>query len=96
MPPLVWLQMRGFSASDQRERYQPFNLLILAFAASAMLLIGKLDRELLLYASLSIPFTLFGAFLGVRCFKGISEAGFRQAVLLLLLISGTVIAAQSF
>lgn len=92
--PLVWLQMRGFAAKAQRERYQPFNLLVLTFASAAMLVIGKLDRELLVYAAISIPFTLLGAFLGVRCFKGISEARFRQAVLLLLLISGAIIVAQ--
>ncbi|MEL0437820.1 sulfite exporter TauE/SafE family protein [Phycobacter sp. K97] len=93
--PLVWLQLRGFSASAQRERYQPFNLLVLAFAAGAMLLIGKLDKELLIFAAVSVPFTLIGAFVGVRAFKGVSDKGFRKAVLLLLLISGAAIVVQS-
>lgn len=93
--PLVWLQLRGFSANEQRERYQPFNLLVLAFAAGAMLLIGKLDQELMFFAAISAPFTLIGAFVGVRAFRGISDAGFRRAVLLLLLISGGLIVVQS-
>jgi uncharacterized membrane protein YfcA len=93
--PLVWLQLRDFSGSEQRERYQPFNLLVLAFAAAAMLLIGKLDDELLIFAAVSVPFTLIGAFVGVRAFRGVSDRVFRKAVLLLLLISGGVIVAQS-
>lgn len=93
--PLVWLQLRGFSANEQRERYQPFNLLVLAFAAGAMLLIGKLDQELMFFAAVSTPFTLIGAFVGVRTFKGVSDAGFRRAVLFLLLISGGLIVVQS-
>lgn len=93
--PLVWLQLRGFAAKAQRERYQPFNLLVLACATGAMLWIGKLDQELLLYAGVSIPFTLLGAFLGVRCFNGTSDESFRRAVLVLLLISGALIVIQS-
>lgn len=93
--PLVWLQLRGFSASEQRERYQPFNLLVLAVAAGAMLLIGRLDEELLIFAAVSVPFTLIGAFVGVRAFRGMGDAGFRRAVLILLLASGGAIVAQS-
>lgn len=93
--PLVWLQLRGFSARQQRARYQPFNLLVLAFASVAMLVIGKLDGELMIYAAISAPFTIIGTLVGVRAFKGVSDLRFRQAVLLLLLISGGIILAQS-
>lgn len=92
--PLVWLQLRGFSALQQRARYQPFNLLVLASASLAMLVIGKLDGELLIYATIAAPFTVLGTLLGVRTFKGVSEESFRRAVLLLLLISGGLILAQ--
>ena len=93
--PLVWLQLRGFSAREQRARYQPFNLLVLGFASLAMLVIGKLDGELMIYAAISAPFTIIGTLVGVRAFKGVSDLRFRQAVLLLLLISGGIILAQS-
>jgi uncharacterized membrane protein YfcA len=92
--PLVWLQLRGFSAREQRARYQPFNLLVLAFASLALLVIGKLDGELMIYVAISTPFTIIGTLLGVRAFKGVSENSFRRAVLLLLLISGGIILAQ--
>lgn len=92
--PLVWLQLRGFSAGQQRARYQPFNLLVLGFASLAMLVIGKLDSELMIYAAISAPFTIIGTLFGVRAFRGVSDARFRQAVLFLLLISGAIILAQ--
>jgi uncharacterized membrane protein YfcA len=92
--PLIWLQLRGFSPKEQRERYQPFNFLILAFASTGLLVLGKLDKELLILVAVTIPFTLIGAFLGVRTFKDISDEGFRRAVLFFLLISGGIILAQ--
>ena len=92
--PLIWLQLRGFSARQQRARYQPFNLLVLAFASVAMLVIGKLDSEVMIYVAISAPFTIIGTLLGVRAFRGVSDAHFRRAVLLLLLISGAIILAQ--
>ncbi len=92
--PLVWLQLRGFSPHQQRARYQPFNLLVLGFASVAMLVIGKLDSELMIYAAISAPFTVIGTLFGVRAFTGVSDARFRQAVLFLLLISGAIILAQ--
>ena len=60
-----------------------------------MLVIGKLDGELMIYAAISAPFTIIGTLAGVRTFKGVSDLRFRQAVLLLLLISGGIILAQS-
>ncbi|MEP2717568.1 sulfite exporter TauE/SafE family protein [Pseudophaeobacter sp.] len=92
--PLVWLQLRGFSARQQRARYQPFNLLVLGFASFAMFVIGKLDGELMIYIGISTPFTVLGALLGVRAFKSVSEESFRRAVLFLLLISGAIILTQ--
>jgi uncharacterized membrane protein YfcA len=93
--PLVWLQLNKLSPSEQRERYQPFNLLVLCFATVAMALIGKLDEELLSYALVSVPFSLVGAVIGVRAFVGVSEQAFRNSVLALLLFSGIVIVAQT-
>lgn len=93
--PLVWLQLNRLSPQEQRERYQPFNLLVLCFATAAMALIGKLDAELLSYALVSIPLSLIGAAIGVRAFIGVSEDVFRGSVLVLLLFSGAVIVVQT-
>lgn len=93
--PLVWLQLKQLSSADQRARYQPFNLFILILSAVAMVVVGKVDAELLTYAAVAIPFSLLGAVVGANMFLSISEKRFQQAVLLLLVTSGCIIVVQS-
>ena len=93
--PLVWFQLNKLPSTEQRARYQPYNLLILCLAAIAMAGIGKLDAQLLSYAAVAVPFTLVGAAIGVKAFLGISEQAFQRSVLLLLFASGSIIVAQT-
>ncbi|MEP2532732.1 sulfite exporter TauE/SafE family protein [Shimia sp.] len=93
--PMIWLQVNKLSSAEQRARYQPFNLLILGFAAVAMGFVGKFNAALLPYALIAVPFSLLGAFIGVRAYVGVSENTFRQIVLGLLFLSGCVIVAQT-
>jgi len=93
--PLVWLQLKRLSPAEQRARYQPFNLLILVLAAAAMLVLGKFDAEVMGFAALAIPFSLLGAVVGANMFLAVSDAVFQRAVLLLLMVSGGFIVAQS-
>ncbi|SPJ28275.1 sulfite exporter TauE/SafE family protein [Falsiruegeria mediterranea] len=93
--PLIWLQLKRLSPADQRARYQPFNLFILMLSAIAMVVVGKVDTELMAYAGVAIPFSLLGAVVGANMFLSISEKAFQRAVLLLLIVSGCVIVVQS-
>ncbi len=93
--PLIWLQLKRLSPLDQRARYQPFNLFILMLSAVAMVAVGKVDVELIIYAGVAIPFSLLGAVVGANMFLSISEKGFQRAVLLMLMISGCFIVSQS-
>lgn len=93
--PLVWLQLNKLSSTEQRARYQPFNLLILGFATIAMALIGRLDAQLYPYAIVALPCSLVGAAIGVRAFLGVSTQVFQRAVLGLLLVSGSIIVCQT-
>lgn len=93
--PIVWLQLRGGPAADQRAVYQPFNLVVLAMAAAAMALAGRIDREVLTIAAACVPLSLAGAWLGVRSWRRASEALFRRVVLGLLLASGVALVAQT-
>lgn len=93
--PLIWLQLNKLSPTAQRERYQPFNLLVLGFATVAMGLIGKLDMALLTFALVAVPCSLIGAAIGVRVFVAMSEQLFQRAVLALLFLSGCAILAQT-
>ncbi|PSL21958.1 sulfite exporter TauE/SafE family protein [Shimia abyssi] len=93
--PLIWLQVNKLTSAEQRARYQPFNLLILCFAAVAMAFVGKFNAALLPYALIAVPFSLFGAFVGIRAYVGVSEDMFRRVVLGLLFLSGCAIIGQT-
>ena len=89
--PLIWLQLRGGTADEQRATYQPFNLLVLSTAAAAMALAGRVDGAVLTMVAVCLPGTLAGAWLGARSYRLVDEATFRLVVLGLLLVSGTVL-----
>ncbi len=93
--PLVWLQMRGGPSAGQRAVYQPFNLVVLGLAAAGMAVSGALDARVLTLAGLCLPVTLGAAWLGTRAYAFVGETGFRRAVLVLLLVSGTALIAQA-
>lgn len=60
-----------------------------------MVVVGKVDTELMAYAGVAIPFSLLGAVVGANMFLSISEKASQRAVLLLLIVSGCVIVVQS-
>lgn len=93
--PLIWLQLRGYTATQQRERYQPFNFLVLGLSGLAMALIGRIDMTVLYYTAISIPFTVVGVLIGLRVYIGISDRTFRNVVLGFLTVSGIAIVLQS-
>lgn len=93
--PLVWLQLRGGSSTEQRAVYQPFNMVVLGLASAGMAISGQIDSPVLAVAALCLPVTLLGAWIGARAYTGVSEATFRRVVLALLLCSGTILVGQS-
>lgn len=93
--PVVWYQMVGLSPAEQRARYQPFNLAILALSTVSMLAFGQLTPDVLRLSLLSMPVVVIGALLGLWMFERVTARGFKRAVLTLLLISGCMILTQA-
>lgn len=93
--PLIWLQLRGGPSADQRAVYQPFNLIVLAIAGAGMAMAGRVDGAVLQSLLLAVPGTALGAWCGARLYRRASEATFRRVVLALLLVSGTLLVAES-
>lgn len=92
--PLIWLQLHQVPVGEQRARYQPFNFLIIGLATLTMLVIGKLNAEVLQLAIIAVPFAVAGAIIGVKAYVGVSEQTFKRVVLILLFASGCAIIAQ--
>lgn len=94
--PIVWLQLRGGPSIGQRAIFQPFNLVVLSFAALGMALAGLVDSRVLTLAVLATPLTILGSWLGARVYLKVSEQTFRRVVLALLLLSGSLLVADAF
>ncbi len=95
--PLIWLQLTNRDATTDAHRaiYQPFNLVILGLAGIGMAVAGQITADVLLIATLSLPATLIGSWIGARLYKRISMDRFRRLVLTLLLLSGALLIAQA-
>lgn len=92
--PIIWLQLRGGPAAEQRAIYQPFNLVILTLASLGMIAAGSVGHEALLVTAFCLPATLVGAWGGARAYGLVGEAVFKRVVLTLLLGSGLILVAQ--
>jgi uncharacterized protein len=93
--PLIWLQLRGGDSQSQRAIYQPFNLIVLAFASGAMAIGGAMGPPLMGIALVCLPATMVGAWVGARASLGVSPQTFQRIVLCLLLGSGCILIAQA-
>lgn len=92
---IVWLQLRGGPAADQRAVYQPFNLIVLTLSAVVMGVAGRIDATVLTVLAACLPLSLAGAWLGVRAYDRASDALFRRVVTGLLLASGVALLGQA-
>lgn len=92
--PIIWLQLQDLPASQQRARYQPFNLCILGLSCLSLAVFGLFTTELLSLALYAVPLTAIGAWFGIKLYQRTSEQAFRVWILVLLLLSGLFILSQ--
>lgn len=92
--PIIWCQLQALSATEQRARYQPFNLVILALSLLSMMAFGMVTAQVMLFAVIAVPATVISSLIGVWSFQRTSESDFKTWILRLLLISGLFILFQ--
>jgi hypothetical protein len=90
--PSIWCELRGCNKDEQRGQVQPFilgmqmlTLIMLAPAAPA-----GVPRDFWLQLVLALPALLAGSFLGMQAFRRINDEAVRKAILLILVVSGTL------
>lgn len=93
--PTVWCGLKGWSKTQQRAVYQPFNLAILSWAFAAQAHQGFVTAEIGRLTLICLPGTITGVWLGVRAFGQVDDRQFRRIVLWMLLISGIVLSATN-
>ncbi|MEK9952870.1 MAG: sulfite exporter TauE/SafE family protein [Curvibacter sp.] len=93
--PTLWTTLRGLPKDEQRAIIQNFNLGIQLVTLGAYLWQGLITRALLPQLTLLVPVVLLSSWIGTRLYLGLSEARFRQLVLLLLTLAGAAMLASA-
>lgn len=88
---VVWSDVRGYTREQGRSLVQSFNVSILLLAVAWHAGSGLLTREVGEASLAALPGTIIGAWLGAKAYRRAGDRGFRQAVLLLLLVCGAVL-----
>jgi uncharacterized membrane protein YfcA len=92
--PVLYCDCRGVGKEEQRATVQPFILAMQMLALVLMGLHGDIDGHVVGLVTLALPALATGVAAGLVLFGRAPDAGFRRAVLALLLVTGLVLAAQ--
>jgi len=94
--PTMWCAMRPWTKQETRAVLQPFNVLILVFAASLFAVKGIYDSAALMRIAIACPVTICFAFIGMAIFRRLSDDHFRRLLIALMLVSGLVLMTREW
>ena len=86
--PILWASVRGWGKDERRGVFQTFNWTVLSAALCLQAGTGFITGQVVWLALLVLPATLFGAWLGARTYRVLSDRNFHDVVLGLLFLSG--------
>jgi len=87
----IWCGIRGWPKNVQRAVFQPVAVATFAMSALWIGASGALTMSTAKLFAFGLPMLLAGTWLGLKFFGCLGEAGFRQIVLILLLVSGAAL-----
>jgi uncharacterized protein len=93
--PIIWASIRGWGKDERRGVFQTFNWTVLFAALCLQAADGRIGRDVLWFAAIALPGTVIGAWLGARLYHALSDRNFRDIVLGLLFLSGTILVWNS-
>lgn len=93
--PTLWCSLRGYAKDTQRAVIQNFNLSMLLVVALMYVQRGLITGPVLHWLAWVLPAMLVPAWLGMRAYKGLSDAAFKQLILVLLTCSGVAMLASA-
>jgi uncharacterized protein len=92
VPPTIWAALNGWPKERSRGVFQAFNLTILATMLLASLASGSLGLRYATLLLIALPATFLGVWIGSTIYRRLDNRRFDRVVLLLLLLSGFVLA----
>jgi uncharacterized membrane protein YfcA len=92
----LWCGLRGWSKTEQRAVFQPFNFLmgligVVIFGGS-----GLVTLDVLRYALWCAPALVLGVALGTPLYLRLNDRQFQKVVLVLMLLMGAMLVASNF
>jgi hypothetical protein len=94
--PTLWASVRGWGKDERRGVFQTFNWTVLSAALCLQVGTGFVTGEVIWLALFVLPVTIFGAWIGARTYRALSDQNFRDVVLGLLFLSGAGLVWNSF
>ncbi len=91
--PTVWCDLHGMPKEEQRGLVQPFITAMQVLALGMMLWRHNLPARLLVETVWSLPALAAGTAVGLALFGRMNDAGFRRAILAVLLFAGLALVA---
>jgi len=88
--------VRGWGKDERRGVFQTFNWTVLSAALCLQVGTGFVTGEVIWLALFVLPVTIFGAWIGARTYRALSDQNFRDVVLGLLFLSGAGLVWNSF
>jgi uncharacterized protein len=93
--PSLWCNLRGWPKDTQRAVIQNFNLSMLVVVAALYVQQGMVTAEVQGWMWWVVPAMVVPAVLGMRLYRGMSDAAFRQLILVMLSLSGVAMLASA-
>jgi hypothetical protein len=92
--PTMWSAMKIWSKSETRAVLQPFNIVILGVTGVVLLFRGVYTLETMTHIAVALPVALFFAQTGIALFKRLTDDQFRQLLVAMMFLSGTILLAK--
>ncbi len=89
--PTGWCNLRNWPKDEQRAVFQPVAVAIFAVTVFWLGGTGSLSAVTMQLFLIGLPWVLVGTWARLRLYGRLDDARFRQAVLILLLVSGVVL-----